>query len=105
MPLPTFALPTGTVSVGGQDVPVRGLSRGEVLNLRPLLEAVADDKETAADIRALEVRLLAHGFDVSEDDASGWYDTTATEAVAPCIEKIMSLSGLADDAERPTSEG
>lgn len=103
MPLPSIALPRETVTVGGESVEVRGLSRGEVIALKPAMERVAaSDDPPGRDIRALEVALLAHGMDAPRDDAERWYDAAPSSVVAPLVEAISRLSGMTEDeAGRP----
>lgn len=110
MGLPTVALPRETLTLpGGQTVEVRGLSRGEAVTLKPLMEAVASDNgdgpTSGPAIRSLEVALISRGCDVTEAEAEAWYDAAGTEVVTPMVTRIMALSALDEGGARPTSEG
>lgn len=89
----------------GSSVTVRGLSRGEVLKLKPHMEAVSRDDETAEDIRGLETSVLSFALDEPIDEVSSWYDEVGPEVIEPVINAAMRLSGLTPGAARPTSEG
>lgn len=89
MPLPTISLPRDTVDIDGQQIQLRGLSRGEVLSVKT---------ETPAE---MEVQLLAFGLDMNSEEVKAWYDATPSSAVQKLVEKVMALSGLDDLGNAP----
>lgn len=103
MTLPRVPRRTEQVDLpGGETIAVRGLSRGEVLRLKPHMEAVSKPDETADDIRGLETTVLAFALDVPLDEVGAWYDEVGPDVVEPIITTAMRLSGLAPGAARPT---
>lgn len=84
MALPTVALPTGTVEIDGDTVPVRGLSRGEAM-------AMAKNVEDAAES---EIALISHGLDTALADVREWYGGAPSHVVQKIVAKVMELSGL-----------
>lgn len=86
MALPKVALPTETLTIDGQEVPVRGLSRKEVLALSEL-----KDTPEKADVLA-----VAWGCGVTEDEAAEWLDSSPSNVTIQVVGKVMELSGLGD---------
>lgn len=102
--LPSKPLPTGSVTIEGTVVPIRGLSRSEVMRLRTF-----DGNEDDA-----EPYVVACGSGVTEDEAREWLGSTDLVTGGLLIEGIFKLTGLMSDppmgstgdgpAERPSSE-
>lgn len=87
MALPVVALPTGTVTVAGVPIAVRGLSRSEAIHLASL----------GTDFEAAENFVLATGAGITAEAAKAWRDSTPADVVGPVVELIADLSGLGDD--------
>lgn len=91
MPLPVSTLPTGTVTIDGTEVPIRSLSRLEVRHLRTFRDRPED----------AEPYILAHGANVSIEEATEFLSTSdATKGAGP-IDAILALSGLIDGEADP----
>lgn len=98
MGLPSIACPTEEVDVGGQTITVRGLTRGETLEMQRTLAGGAD-----LDVIGLEVYLIAHGTDTPLEEARAWHAAAPSAVVEPLTSAISRLSGLLEDADgRPT---
>lgn len=67
---------------------VRGLTRGEALELRALGDRPDAD-------RAGEVYLIAAGTGVSQDEAAAWWDASDGMDVQLVVEAVARLSRLA----------
>lgn len=93
--LPTIALPTNSVEVGGQPVKFRSLSRKEAMHLT---QDFRDNPDAA------EVFILAAGVGVTEAEAEEWRNSTDPIEAGKVIDGILILSGLADgqDPKGPT---
>lgn len=91
MSLPPTELPRETVALaGGQEVEIRGLTRGEVMRMQGLGEKV-------------EVHLLALGTDTPLEDARAWYEQAPSRDVETIAHAVMRLSGMGKDGGgRPT---
>jgi hypothetical protein len=97
MPLPTAPLARGTVEVAGETVEVRSLTRAEALAMR----AIADRPDAE---RAGEVYLIAHGLDISEEEAGAWWDASDPMAVQKLVQGIAVVSRLiGSDGTAPNS--
>lgn len=102
--LPVKPLPTGSVTIEGTDVPIRSLSRSEVVRLRTF-EGNEDDAEPF---------IVAAGAGVTEDEARTWLGSVDVVTGGELVFSILRLTGLASDpqagstgegpAERPSSE-
>ena len=95
--LPAAPRRTGSVEVNGVEVAIRGLSRGEALELRALAgEAGAD--------RAGEVLLISRGTGVPEEEAAAWWDASDAADVQTLVAAIAGLSRLTGgDGRAPNS--
>ena len=82
MPLPTPPLATGSVAIDGTDVPIRSLSRDEVVRLADL------------DTTAAEVLIIASGTGVPEDEATAWRKAVDAVTARTLLDAIGVLSGL-----------
>lgn len=91
MSLPTVALPTDKI----HGVTVRGLSRGEVMELR----GMAED----GNIQEFEIHLLSKGTGTDIEDARNWYDKAPSMTAQDILTKIVELSGLEEDAGKGSS--
>jgi len=104
MVLPIKPLPTGSVTIEGTDVPIRSLSRSEVLRLRTF-----DGREDDA-----EPFIVAASTGVTEDEARDWLGSVDVVTGGELVGAILTLTGLSTDpqtgstgegpAERPSSE-
>jgi len=82
MGLPTPPLATGTVAIDGTDVPIRSLSRDEVVRLADL------------DTTAAEVLIIASGTGVPADEAEAWRKAVDATTARTLLDAIGVLSGL-----------
>lgn len=82
MPLPTPPLPTGTVDIDGTAVPIRSLSRDEVVRLSSL------------DVAEAEVLLISSGTSVTPEEATAWRKTVSAPVAHELLERIALLSGI-----------
>lgn len=95
--LPRAPLARGTVDVAGVTLSIRSLTRGEELELRAM------QGQPEAD-RLGEVFLIAHGLDVSEDEAAAWWQESDPMAVQTLVHGIAVVSRLATaDGKAPNS--
>lgn len=105
MSLPIKPLPTGTVSIEGTDVPIRGLSRSEVIRLQRF-EGNEEDAEPF---------VVAAGAGITEDEARKWLGSVDVVTGGELVVGILRLTGLTSadpqtgsigdgPAERPSSE-
>lgn len=92
MGLPIKPLACGTVTVNGEQVPYRSLSRSEALRIGSWDKADAD---------AAEVFILARACDVSEEDAIAFRDGTDYGTVSELLDAILETSGLSKKAGQP----
>lgn len=83
MGLPSIPLSRDVVRVGGEDLPIRSLSRDEAVRVVNF-----DDAATA------EVFVIACGTDTSEDEAGAWRKVTSSPNVNLLLDAVMELSGL-----------
>lgn len=98
MPLPSAPLARGTVEIAGQTVAIRSLTRAEALAMREL--ASLPDAN-----RAGEVFLIAHGVDISDEEALAWWETSDPMAVQKLIEAVAAVSRLmGSDGKAPNSQ-
>jgi hypothetical protein len=95
MPLPVSPLPTGSVTIAGEKVPIRALSRLEVLKLRTF-EGREDDSEPYA---------IACATGYTEEEALAWLGSVGTETGGVLVEAILRLTGLLDPQAGSTGEG
>lgn len=84
MPLP-IGFAQSSVTIKGQAIPFRALSRTEGLRLN------AWDK---ADADGAEVWVIAQACSVSEEEARAFMDGTDFDAVTELLSAILVLSGL-----------
>lgn len=95
MTLPSKPLPTGSVSIAGTDVPIRALSRSEVLRVRTF-EGNEDDAEPY---------VISCATGVSVEEATAWLASIDVETGGALIEAIFRLTGLLDPRAGSTGEG
>ncbi len=95
MPLPIVPLATGTVTINGTEVPIRALSRSEVVRMRSF-EGTEDQAEPF---------VVSWGTDVSLEEASEWLNSVPTEAGGALIEAIFVLTGLVGPQVGSTGAG
>lgn len=86
MSLPVTKLPTDTVTVDGQSVEVRGLSRAEAYKLATGI--FKDDPDAG------EVYILTCGTGASEDEVKAWRETTDMVTAGVVVDRILALSGM-----------
>lgn len=97
MTLPDIARASAVVELdGGHAVTVRGLSRGESLQISRL--------STEEDVLEMEVAIIAFGTDTPIEDARAWHRSVPFQAVQPVIDRIVELSGL-NGLGKVSSEG
>lgn len=94
MSLPRVELPREKVSVGGEEIEVRGLTRGEAIRVR----------NNSADMDRMEIIILACGTDLPEDEIAAWRDSTPAGVVEPIVDVIVRLSGLGEGAQKSSRE-
>lgn len=101
MALPVKSLPRSVVTIeadaGPAEVPIRGLSRAEVLHLTTKYQ----DGTALGDIDAAEVFILKCGAEVSDEDAKAFRDGSDATTVGTVIDAILALSGLTKDGKSP----
>jgi hypothetical protein len=85
MALPVPGLASGTVEIDGTAVPIRSLSRDEVV----ALSALRDDTAAA------EVLILSRACSITEDEAREWRTKVDAETAGLLLSEIAALSGLA----------
>lgn len=86
MALPKSVLPVKEIELSdGAKVSVRGLSRGEFVDIA---------KRADGDPVEAEKLVLAVGTDTPEDEAREWYDNSLTGDVGLVVELISELSGM-----------
>jgi hypothetical protein len=95
MTLPAKPLPTGTASVAGTDVPIRAMSRTEVVRFRSF-----EGNEDAA-----EPYVVARGTGVSDGEAAEWLNSVDVDTGGQLIRDILALTGLLDPQTGSTGEG
>ncbi len=95
MPLPSKPLPTGTVTIAGTDVPIRALSRSEVLKVRSF-----EGNEDQA-----EPYVIACATGVSVEEATDWLSSIDLVTGGELIEAVFRLTGLLDPQAGSTGEG
>lgn len=88
MALPKIEMPKDEVDVQGTKVPVRGLSRAEVLEMHGC----------DGDLNKAEVVALVHGAGVTQEEAQDWRENTPADLVGLVLDRIVELSGLAPKA-------
>jgi len=87
MGLPKVERKSETVELpGGSSVDVRGLSRGEALELRELADAEG--------IGALEARMIAYATDTPAAEAAEWHRSAPSAVVDALVSAIARASGL-----------
>jgi hypothetical protein len=95
MTLPSKPLPTGSVTIEGTEVPIRGLSRAQVLHLQKL---VANDEDA-------EPYLISAGTGVSVEEAGEWLASIDLVTGGELVEAIFRVTGLMDPQKGSTGEG
>ena len=91
MPLPLIPLPTTTVDVGGQQITIRSLSRGERLALA----------ELELDARGVEAYIVGRSTDTDDATAAAWLASVTPGVADTLITATMEWSGLI--APRPAA--
>lgn len=84
MALPVPGLASGTVDIDGTAVPIRSLSRDEVVALSDLRD----------DTAAAEVLILSRGCSITEDEAREWRTKVDAATAGTLLAGIAALSGL-----------
>lgn len=101
MALPVKSLPRSVVTIeadgGPAEVPIRGLSRAEVLHLTTKYQ----DGTGTVDIDAAEVFILKCGAEVTEKEAKAFRDGSDAATVGTVLDAILALSGLTKDGKNP----
>jgi hypothetical protein len=82
--LPTPALDTDTVDIDGTPVPIRSLSRDEVVSLAKF----GDDTSAA------EVFMLSRACDITEAEAAEWRTKVNAQVAGTLLAAIAALSGI-----------
>ena len=95
MALPDVPLPTGSVTIGGTDVPIRSLARSEVLRIRSFVGA-EDDAEPF---------IVACGTGCTPEEATAWLGAVELDVGGVLVEAILALTGLLDPQEGATGDG
>lgn len=86
MALPKVELPRSTVSIDGEDVPIKSLSRSQALEMKKLGEV--------GDLEGIEVKVVAFGTECSLKEAKAWLAATPAGLVDHLVNAIIRLSGL-----------
>lgn len=89
--LPIPALPSGTVEIGGVEVPFHSLSRSQALKVHGFVGR-EDEAETY---------ILSCGADIPLEQAQLWRDSVDVETAGKLIDAIIVISGLSNG---PTEE-
>jgi hypothetical protein len=90
MALPVAPLPRDVVRVADEDVPVRGLSRAEAIEVM----------NRSGDLDKVENWLVACGCDVTEAEAHEWRNSVSADVAGPVVDRIVELSGLSEGARK-----
>jgi len=93
MALPKILHEHATVTVGGEDIDIRSLTRSEVARLRTLVNDGKPDD-------AIEIEMVACGTDTPVDEVRAWYATTPSKAVDQLVTAIRDLSRVDDEAQK-----
>lgn len=86
MGLPIVPLPTGKVSIAGEEIEVRGLARSEV----HLMAKIGQEKTTSD----AEAFMVSCGCNVTQEAALSWLAATPSGVVDTVLSKVMELSGM-----------
>jgi hypothetical protein len=92
MSLPKLSIPTGTVTVEGQTLQVRGLTRGENAYISTLIDAQR--------IEDAEVYILSKGTDTELGECEEWYANTSNRVVEAVLNEIGALTRLSEGATK-----
>lgn len=93
--LPIRQLPQGEFRFDdGTILPIRGLSRGEALQLQGLENNIA----------RLEILTIKAATNVSEEEATAWHSSTPNVEIAELIDAIAKLSGFNVDLGKADAE-
>lgn len=95
MALPVLPLPTATVEIAGQPVPIKALSRADVVRLTTEFRGRPVEAETF---------ILVQGASVSGEEATSWLNSTGTEEARDLVDKILVLSNVVRQAEEGEEE-
>lgn len=90
MSLPKILAQHSTITVEGETVDIRSLTRAEVAKIRKM---AAD----GATLDELEMVVLQYGTDTPKEDVVAWYETTPSHAVDPIITAIRELSRVDEE--------
>ena len=93
MPLPIPPLATASVTIGDTEVPIRSLTRDEVIRLGD----ITDEAEA-------EVFMISAGADVPADEAVAWRKAVNAPTAGDLILEIAVLSGIRS-ADLETTSG
>ena len=92
MPLPVIPLPTGEVTVDGNVIPIRGLSRTEYLTVGQM------GRENVVEAEAV---ILSAGTGVTIEEARAWLAATESAPAQVVLDAITDLSGKERDGKVP----
>lgn len=95
MTLPSKPLPTGSVTIAGTEVPIRALSRTEVVRLRTF-----EGNEVEA-----EPFVVACATGETDEAARVWLGSVDVETGGELIDAVLRLTGLLDPQKGSTGEG
>lgn len=96
MALPIRQLPRGTYTFpDGVELPIRGLSRAEAIQLR----------ELGDDASAIEILCIAAATNATKEEATAWLQSTPQAEIEGLVNAIAKLSGLDADEGKDDAEG
>lgn len=97
MTLPKILAIHKTITVEGEDLDIRGLTRAEAARFNKM---VGDGKP----LRDLEIAVLVAGTDTDPGEVADWYEVTPTHAVEEVLAAIKDLSRLDEAAQKKSGD-
>jgi len=95
--LPKFNLPRETVTIDGEFIEIRGLTRAEAATLQKMVaDGVAWDH--------LERAVIAYGTEHPPDEVAEWYRTVPAHVADQLSSAIKTLSRLDEEAQKSSGE-
>ena len=95
MPLPAVPLTKGSHVIAGSAVPIRALSRAEVLRMRAIAQASGD----------AEAFIISRSATMTEEEAITWLDSVDNDTATALVQAILEISGLATFRKPEPADG